>query len=383
MHGVDVNPPRTASGASVRLEGVSKFFRGTPAIDDVTLDIAPGAFVSLLGPSGSGKTTTLNLIAGFLAPDRGRLLFDGRPITAIPPHRRNIGMVFQSYALFPHMTVFDNVAYPLRMRARLGREELRARVAEALALVRLGGFEQRYPRQLSGGQQQRVSMARALVARPRLLLMDEPLGALDRQLRDELQIEIKEIHRKLGSTFIFVTHDQTEALTMSDAIVVMRNAQIAQSGSPREVYDRPTDSFVAAFLGNANLVPATVTGLAAESQTVRLEGGQSVVLPRLGRRAFVPGTGVVLLVRPEDMAVASAAAPDPARRSVEGTLREMLFFGDAYKLVVDIGGSSLMLWASPAQVESLALGARVAVGWAAERASLLPAPGPQPAEPKP
>ncbi|MCS0497461.1 ABC transporter ATP-binding protein [Ancylobacter sp. MQZ15Z-1] len=371
MHNVDPADLKTAAGAGVRLVGVSKAFRGTLAIDDISLNIEPGSFVSLLGPSGSGKTTTLNMIAGFVTPDAGQLLFDDKPITDIPPHKRNIGMVFQSYALFPHMTVFDNVAYPLRMRTKLRKDELGERVREALQLVRLSGFEDRYPRQLSGGQQQRVSMARALVGRPRLLLMDEPLGALDKKLRDELQVEIKEIHRKLGSTFIYVTHDQTEALTMSDAVVVMRNAQVAQFGSPREVYEEPENTFVASFLGNANLLPAKVVAADGQGQTVRLSNGAALTLPSGGRRTFIAGSDVMLLLRPEDLALAAPGTADSA--TLNGTLHEMLFFGDSYKLIVDIGSDTLMLWASPREIADLSVGAPVRVAWDAGRAGLLPA----------
>src|ERR1700752_5338284 len=209
------------SGAQVPLRKLSKSFGSAAAVDDVSLDVLAGAFVSLLGPSGSGKTTTLNLIAGFLTPDAGDILIDERSVADVPPHKRNIGMVFQSYSLFPHMTVADNVGFPLRMRTRLRREAARKRVAEMLGLVQLSHLAARYPRQLSGGQQQRVAMARALVSHPSLLLMDEPLGALDKKLREQMQIEIKRIHRSVGTTVIYVTHDQTEALTMSDLVVVM------------------------------------------------------------------------------------------------------------------------------------------------------------------
>ena len=228
-----------ASGAQLRLRQLTKAFGAAKAVDRVSLDVPAGAFVSLLGPSGSGKTTTLNLIAGFLAPDEGEILLDERSIADVPPHKRDIGMVFQSYALFPHMTVADNVDFPLRMRTRPTRDDARRRIDEMLALVQLGDLGGRYPRQLSGGQQQRVAMARALVSHPRLLLMDEPLGALDKKLREELQVEIKRIHRSVGTTVIYVTHDQHEALTMSDLVVVMHRGRIEQIGAPRELYDRP------------------------------------------------------------------------------------------------------------------------------------------------
>jgi len=222
-----------ASGAQLRLRNLTKTFGAVTAVDQISLDVPAGAFVSLLGPSGSGKTTTLNLIAGFLTLDAGDILLDARSVADIPPHKRNIGMVFQSYSLFPHMTVEENVGFPLRMRTRLSRDDAARRIDEMLALVQLSHLGSRYPRQLSGGQQQRVAMARALVSRPRLLLMDEPLGALDKKLREQMQIEIRRIHRSVGTTVIYVTHDQAEALTMSDVVVVMHQARIAQIGTPR------------------------------------------------------------------------------------------------------------------------------------------------------
>ena len=241
---------RKASGAQLRLRQLTKTFGAAKAVDQISLDVPAGAFVSLLGPSGSGKTTTLNLIAGFLTPDAGDILLDERSIADVPPHKRNIGMVFQSYSLFPHMTVADNVGFPLRMRTKLSREAARKRIDDMLGLVQLAHLASRYPRQLSGGQQQRVAMARALVSHPRLLLMDEPLGALDKKLREQMQVEIKRIHRSVGTTVIYVTHDQTEALTMSDLVVVMHHARVAQVGTPRVLYEAPANLFVADFLGD-------------------------------------------------------------------------------------------------------------------------------------
>ena len=243
-----------ANGAQLRLRQLTKAFGAAKAVDQISLDVPAGAFVSLLGPSGSGKTTTLNLIAGFLTPDSGDILLDEHSIADVPPHKRNIGMVFQSYSLFPHMTVGENVGFPLRMRTRLSRQDARRRIDEMLALVQLSHLGDRYPRQLSGGQQQRVAMARALVSHPRLLLMDEPLGALDKKLREQMQVEIKRIHRNVGTTVIYVTHDQTEALTMSDLVVVMHQARVSQVGTPRALYEAPANLFVADFLGDSNLL---------------------------------------------------------------------------------------------------------------------------------
>src|SRR5215470_15123859 len=265
-----------ASGARLELRDLTKAFGGVTAVDRVSLDVPAGSFVSLLGPSGSGKTTTLNLIAGFLSADSGDILFDGGSVAGVSPHRRNIGMVFQSYSLFPHMTVADNVAFPLRMRTTLSREAAQARVAEMLGLVQLSHLAKRYPRQLSGGQQQRVAMARALVSYPRLLLMDEPLGALDKKLREQMQIEIKQIHRSVGTTVVYVTHDQAEALTMSDIVVVMHQSRIAQVGSPRALYESPANLFVADFLGDSNLLPGRIVETAGGQAIIELGNGQVV-----------------------------------------------------------------------------------------------------------
>src|SRR5688572_11305539 len=245
------------AGASVDLVNLRKLYGGVVALDTLTLSVKQGEFVTLLGPSGSGKTTTLMMIAGFEDPSAGDILVNGEPVVSRPPHRRNIGVVFQSYALFPHMTVAGNVGYPLRMR-HVRRDDVRRRVAAALDLVQLGALGDRYPAQLSGGQQQRVALARALVFEPPLLLMDEPLGALDKKLREDLQLEIKRIHRDVGVTVIYVTHDQSEALTMSDRIAIMRAGRLEQYGAADELYERPATRFVAEFVGEATLLGARV-----------------------------------------------------------------------------------------------------------------------------
>src|SRR5580698_7950692 len=244
-------------GAAVVLSGLEKRYDNVGAVRGVSLDIRSGEFLTLLGPSGSGKTTTLMMIAGFEVPSAGDIAIDGRSVVALPPHKRNIGMVFQNYALFPHLTVAENIGFPLKQRG-VDRATRARKVAESLELVRLPGYQARTPRQLSGGQQQRVALARAIVFRPRLLLMDEPLGALDKQLREGLQFEMRRLHADLGITFIYVTHDQQEALTMSDHIAVMNEGLIAQVGSPEDIYDRPCDRFVAAFIGESNFLPGVV-----------------------------------------------------------------------------------------------------------------------------
>jgi len=242
------------TGAEVRLVGLAKKFGDLTVIDNLSLDVPAGEFVTILGPSGSGKTTALNMIAGFVTPSHGEILIDGRPITHLPIEKRNLSMVFQGYALFPHMSVKDNVSFPLRMR-RFSSAAIALKVGDALELVQLSQFADRYPRQLSGGQRQRVALARAIISEPPLLLMDEPLGALDLKLRGQMQEEIKRLHRKIGCTVVSVTHDQDEAMTLSDRIVIMDGGRIVQMGTPTEIYDKPNSMFAAAFVGDTNLLP--------------------------------------------------------------------------------------------------------------------------------
>ncbi|PZV37184.1 ABC transporter ATP-binding protein [Mesorhizobium kowhaii] len=299
-------------------------------LHDLSLDVRRGEFLTLLGPSGSGKTTTLMLIAGFQYPSNGQILIDGKDVTALAPHRRELGVVFQSYALFPQMTVHENIAFPLKLR-KLHRQEIDRRVHEALDLVHLTGLGKRRTTQLSGGQQQRVALARALVYRPKIVLMDEPLGALDRGLRDSMQREFREIHRTLGMTFVYVTHDQHEALTMSDRIAVLKDGRLVQIGPPEEIYRRPANSFVASFLGDANLLEGKITGLSDNQATVRLSGGQIVQAP-LPYDASV-GSSVSVLVRP-DAVTLGAGSPNALR----GTLQDAAFHGDHYRLQVAVEG---------------------------------------------
>ena len=289
----------TSQRAILELHGVSKSFDGKRVVLPVDLEVQHGEFLTLLGPSGCGKTTLLRLIAGFERPDAGGVRLAGEDITALPPNKRPVNTVFQSYALFPHMNVFDNVAYGLRAERRPARE-VRARVSEALEMVQLDGLASRKPHQLSGGQQQRVAIARAVVKKPRLLLLDEPLSALDYKLRKQMQLELKRIQRELAISFVFVTHDQEEALSMSDRVVVMRDGDIEQIGSPRDVYERPRNLFVARFVGEINVFDLRVREVLADG---RLEGdieGRSVTLTRQ-RESFVPGDLVHVLLRPEDL----------------------------------------------------------------------------------
>jgi putative spermidine/putrescine transport system ATP-binding protein len=331
----------------------------------VTLTARPGEFLTLLGPSGSGKTTTLACVAGFAVPSEGEVWIEGARVTFDPPFKRNVGMVFQNYALFPHMTVADNLAFPLRMR-KVPSAAIRERVAQGLALVQLDGLGARYPRQLSGGQQQRVAMARALVFEPPVLLMDEPLGALDKQLRLEMQLELKHLQARLGVTVIYVTHDQEEALTLSDRIAVMNRGRVEQVGDPTELYDTPATGFVARFIGESNRVEGTIRAG---------EGGRPLLVTRSGLRlpvrpgGAVIGEAAVLLLRPERIAIVAdaGAGSDPVTTgpTVVGDIVETVFVGDATRYVVRAAGGEtftvkrLNLDAA----DRLKVGARVTLRW--------------------
>ncbi len=338
--------------AGVLLSAITKSFPGgTRAVDGIDLAIAEGEFFSLLGPSGCGKTTTLRMVAGFEAPDAGTIEVGGRDITALPPERRDMGMVFQNYALFPHRTVAENVAFGLRMR-KVPREEVARRVRDALAMVRLQGLEERRPGQLSGGQQQRVALARAIVINPAVLLCDEPLGALDKKLRQAMQFELKALHRRLGLTLVYVTHDQEEALTMSDRIAVMRAGRIAQLGAPSEIYDRPTSRFVADFIGDTNILEG-----AAEGGVLRMAGWSSPVA------APLPAGPAAVALRPERVRL-SAAGSGFADARVE----EANFLGDAVLLKLVLPGGTPLLARAPRETDAtlLAPDAEVAVSWRPE-----------------
>jgi putative spermidine/putrescine transport system ATP-binding protein len=293
---------KSALGEPVHFRAISKHYGKTIAVDGVELDIAAGEFLTMLGPSGSGKTTTLMMLAGFETPSSGDILVGTRSVTTIPPSQRNIGMVFQSYALFPHMTVFENVAFPLRMRKK-SRSEQEEQVRRVLKIVDLENLGDRYPRQLSGGQQQRVALARAVVFEPPVLLMDEPLSALDKYLRSHLQTEIKRIQRDLGVTVVYVTHDQDEAMTMSDRICVMHQGRIRQVGSPEDLYQRPMDEFVAGFLGESNMIDAAITSVSDGVASLRIGGS----LAHVALRNAAPGKPVKVSVRPEHIHIATVS----------------------------------------------------------------------------
>jgi spermidine/putrescine ABC transporter ATP-binding subunit len=315
---------------AVQLDGVTKRFGKTTALDDVSLLVRRGELMTLLGPSGCGKTTLLNLVAGFLVPDGGEIEIDGRRVTDVPPYRRESGIMFQQYALFPHMSVAANVGYGLKMR-RIAKPEIARRVAEALALIKLEGLEDRKPRQLSGGQQQRVALARALVIRPKVLLLDEPFSALDRNLRASMQVELKEIQRKLGVTTIFVTHDQSEALSLSDRIAVLAEGRIRQLGTPDEIYCRPVDRFVASFVGDVNVLHARLEHIHGATAALAL-GPARVLVPALTLQGMAPGAMVDLFVRPEELRVANEGTP----AAVSGIVAAQIYQGGHVDLYVDV-----------------------------------------------
>jgi putative spermidine/putrescine transport system ATP-binding protein len=307
----------------LRLRELTKIFRETRAVDRLSLTIEPGSMVALLGPSGCGKTTTLRMIAGLMEPSAGEMFLDDRPITRIPAHRRNVGMLFQNYALFPHMTVAENVAFGLEARG-FRRDAAAARVLEALQLVQLDGYDQRRPAQLSGGQQQRVALARALVIEPALLLLDEPLGALDKSLRQSMQVELRALQRRLGITTVLVTHDQDEALTMADRIAIMRDGSLEQIGTPDEVYQRPVSRFIASFLGAANFFEGRVDQVSGESARVSLPGIR-LTIPTV--RPL--GSTVTIALRPEAISVEPATAADreAMANSANAVVEQIVYHG--------------------------------------------------------
>ncbi|KQT87470.1 ABC transporter ATP-binding protein [Aurantimonas sp. Leaf443] len=316
----------------IHFQDVSKSFGQTKVVENLDLAVEKGEFLSLLGPSGSGKTTILMMLAGFENASSGTILMDGERIEDLPAHRRGIGVVFQNYALFPHMTIAENVAFPLQMR-KLGKAEIAERVRTGLERVRLGHLGDRRPDQLSGGQQQRVALTRALVFEPKVVLMDEPLGALDKQLREEMQLEIRELHRRLGLTVVFVTHDQGEALTMSNRIAIFDKGRISQIGTAAEVYDRPANSFVAQFIGETNLLPATVVGADGEGLLLDLgEGARIRAAPATGR-PLGAGAGALVSIRPERLSVQPAGGAG----TVEARVDDVVYQGDHLRLHLSRG----------------------------------------------
>lgn len=354
------------AGASLRISDLAKSYGRSPAVATVSLDIAAGEFVSLLGVSGSGKTTTLMMVAGFTRPDRGEIVLDGAPITHLPPERRGIGVVFQNYALFPHMSVRRNVGFPLRMRGVPERAANR-RVGEALSRVGLAGLEARLPAQLSGGQQQRVALARALVFEPGLLLMDEPLGALDRALRETMKAEIRRLHRDLGITVVYVTHDQDEALSLSDRIVLMNAGHVVQVGRPDDLYERPANAFVAGFIGEGTLIAGILVD-EADGLALRPSLGGPPLPARSG--AWRAGDAATLLLRPEK----TVLAPIGERSAgLPATVQDVMYVGDISRLTLRLEGGPVIAVKQPNRAASFRPepGTAVRVGWAREDAVLL------------
>ncbi len=346
----------------VVFDGIDKAYDGAAkVVDDLHLQIRRGEFLTLLGPSGSGKTTILMMLAGFETPTRGTILFDGAPLNKVPTYRRDFGIVFQNYALFPHMSVADNLGFPLRMRG-VGKSDIAAAVRKTLDMVKLTRLADRMPRQLSGGEQQRVALARALVFAPRMVLMDEPLGALDKQLREHMQLEIKRLHAELGIAMLYVTHDQGEALTMSDRIAVFDAGRLQQIGTPRDVYSNPASAFVASFMGENNRLAAKVIALADGIAQVATTAGGEIV--RAGSHGAGVGQAVTLMLRPETIAI----PPRPHHENqFSGTVTEVVYHGDHVRLCIAIAGFGTLVARHPIgedEAEFLS-GQSVALSWAA------------------
>jgi spermidine/putrescine ABC transporter ATP-binding subunit len=356
---------------AITLDNIVKRYGNERVVDSVTLGIRPGEFFSLLGPSGSGKTTTLMMIAGFASVDEGSVRVDGTDVSGIAPQRRGFGMVFQNYAIFPHLNVFENVAFPLRAR-RLLESEIKERVAWALGLVRLERFGDRYARQLSGGQQQRVAIARAIVFHPSVVLMDEPLGALDKNLRYDMQIEIKEIQQRLGMTVVYVTHDQEEAMNMSDRIAIMNRGQIEQVGPPTEIYERPANIFSGRFLGEANLINGTVARV--DAGIAHLHGPNGIALRAAGANSVVVGTSVALFVRPERISIAVPANKfDTVQHNrMEGRVRRVSFLGNVLRYLVEVAPAiALTVDVQNSGSSGVEVGQTAVVTWPVEDSRLL------------
>ncbi|CAN7637332.1 ABC transporter ATP-binding protein [Brucella pseudogrignonensis] len=359
-------------GIGIRIQNLSKSYGHMVAVNAMNLTINPGELISFLGPSGSGKTTTLMMIAGFVPSTKGEIFIADQPVAKLPPQKRGLGMVFQNYALFPHMTVAENVAFPLKMRG-LPRAECETRVREALSMVKLDGFETRYPRQLSGGQQQRVALARAIVFRPKALLMDEPLGALDKKLREHMQLEIKSIQERLGVTVIYVTHDQEEALTMSDRIVVMRDGRIEQIGSPTDLYDDPRTAFVADFIGETNLIDGRISRQAGSIGVIEAGDGRLIFGSVEGKLSH--SSAVKLCVRPERVRIQPPQAVRTSEENVySGKIEEVIYVGDATKLRVNCNAFILTVKVpNNDERRNFMIGGDIAVSWSPDSAKILAA----------
>lgn len=371
----------TIEGGALTFKNVRKVFAEHEALRSFNLEVHAGEFLSLLGPSGCGKTTLLRMIAGFEEPTEGQILLDGKDLTALPAHRRPVNTVFQSYALFPHMSVADNVAYGLkRGKVKLHRSEITRRVSEALEMVRMDTHARRRPQELSGGQQQRVALARALVNRPRVLLLDEPMSALDRKLREDMQLELIRLHTDLGLTFIFVTHDQEEALAMSNRIVVLNNGVVQQVGESEEIYSRPANTFVAGFIGKQNFVPAVVETLGdpATGQPTVLRAAREFVevhstQPVHSTRPLHVGQEVLATIRPELMRVRPGSCPDMSTNKITGVVVGESFLGDVVQYLVRLhDGHEVIARVSTVEAPEVSEGDTVTVSWSQLAAQVFP-----------
>lgn len=356
-------------GAALEIVGLTKRYGAVTAVERVDLSVAPGEFITFLGPSGSGKTTTLMMVAGLQQPTDGQMFLDGTPLEPLPAHKRNIGVVFQQYALFPHMTVAENVRFPLEMR-RVPKHEADRRINKVLQLVELATHHSRLPAQLSGGQQQRVALARAVVFEPSLLLMDEPLGALDRKLREQLQAEIARLHRQLEMTVLYVTHDQSEALTLSHRIAVFNHGRIDQIGTPAELYERPRTRFVAAFLGDTCFLPGKVVRVSGEVAEVETAHG---LLRGRNSGSLAPGAAALVAVRPERITL-SRPGNGRSDNNLAGTLQQIIYLGQSRKLVVRLGDGTIVSALAPITAEDESgfdPGDCVELGWSSRGCNVL------------
>ncbi|MCL2894603.1 ABC transporter ATP-binding protein [Brenneria tiliae] len=347
-------------GTEIRLQGITRRFGQTIAVDDVNLTIEPGEFVTLLGASGSGKTTTLMMVGGFTDPSSGRILLGGKDVTDMPPAKRNLGVVFQNYSLFPHLSVARNLAFPLEMRGE-SQGTIRKKVADALDMVQLADKSHRLPRELSGGQQQRIALARALIFEPQALLMDEPLGALDKKLREHMQLEIKRLHTSSGFTVLFVTHDQEEALTLSDRVAVMQDGRIAQIDSPRFLYERPQNRWVAEFIGRSNFIGGRIHMVQTSGYDVTLDSGE--LISGTGVKNLVGGQRVFAVLRPEKIRLAA-----PGSLPVKAIVTDVLYLGHTVKVTLRLNdGTELLVQAQNIHLEkALMPGVDVSLGWQPE-----------------
>jgi putative spermidine/putrescine transport system ATP-binding protein len=360
----------TVASPMVRFENVQKSYDGeTLVVKNLNLDIAKGEFLTMLGPSGSGKTTTLMMLAGFETATHGEIMLEGRPINQVAPHNRGIGMVFQNYALFPHMTVGENLAFPLEVRG-MGKDERETKIKRALDMVQMKGYENRRPAQLSGGQQQRIALARALVFDPKLVLMDEPLGALDKQLREHMQFEIKHLHHRLGVTVIYVTHDQGEALTMSDRIAVFNDGIVQQLATPSDLYERPENSFVAGFIGENNKLMGTVESIGKGTCTIKLATGE--VIDATPVNVTAKGQKTLVSIRPERVEFKPKDFPKGAH-TISAEVLEFIYMGDLYRTRLKVAGSdNFVIKSKNAQgQQQLKPGEKIKVGWHPQDARAL------------